>query len=104
MAEVGDGEALGVLDSLLSNARESAFRCAGRGVMVGINSDVSTDLYKARAEWRGARGMFSLLEIVGLKPCAELGSARVSRYAGDVVSFVDCCLSWRRVDEEARAP
>ena len=74
LAEVGEGEALGVLDSLLSNARESAFRCAGRGVMVGMVCDVSTDLYKARADWRGARGTFSLLEMVGLKPCAELDS------------------------------
>jgi hypothetical protein len=75
LAEVGEGEALGVLDSLLSNAKESAFRWAGLGVMVGICSDVSTDLYKARADWRGARGMFSLLEIVGLETCAELDSA-----------------------------
>ena len=75
LAEVGEGEALGVLDSLLSNARESVFRCAGRGVVVGIDSDVSTVLYRARADCRGARGMFSLLEIVGLEPCTELDSA-----------------------------
>lgn len=43
-AEVGEGEALGVLDSLLSNARESVFRCAGRGVIEGMDAEASTVL------------------------------------------------------------
>jgi hypothetical protein len=79
LAEVGEGEALGVRDSLLSNARESAFRCAGCGVIADMEFDVSTDLYNARADCRGARGKFSLLEIVGLVTCAKLDSAYVSR-------------------------
>jgi hypothetical protein len=79
LAEVGEGEALGVLDNLLSNAKESAFRCAGCGVMADKEFDVSTDLYKARADCRGGRGMFSLLDIDGLEAWAELDSAYVSR-------------------------
>jgi hypothetical protein len=99
LADVGEGEALGVLDSLLSKAMESALRCAGRGVVVA-GAEVSTVLYRERAECRAEVGMFSLLEMADLEACADIDGEFT---CDNNVLLVDLSHSWPSVVEVAWA-